>query len=251
MPSRFGCRQRRPQSNCRHGKRFAAKWERDRIEKDDVARQIITSFGDRSVQIGFMNAGWFDRQSIENALGAPVANYLENLPDGAELSLDFACPEQPATLQRYRGSINKGKWRIDFAHPPLDRQTLAGVLELAKREEKTKLDALDEDEADVLMEDVERDDFLHNMDVKRKGVTLSSEWSQGHLARLILSPALSPRLELRARSRTSGEGIQRAVRAKSPTAPRRGRGRSQTPGASRENASPSRRAQSLLAVGHE
>lgn len=120
-------------------------------------------------------------------LGQELTTLLCQPPDGTRLQIDFADASQPEVCLRFSGSINEGKWHITESHPPLDRQTFEDALSLARQDEEKEYELSSDEEAEAILRAVERDGYLHNMGVTRKGGRVCCEHDgMGFVARLIL-----------------------------------------------------------------
>lgn len=137
-------------------------------------------------RLGLRNRKWCVPGDLKEQVGARATRLLFRPPDGTEIEADFAVPDEPATYQRYRGTVREGALWIERTHPPLTHQALADALEIAAHESRTRITCRDEAEAIALEAAALRDSYLHDMDVKRRGATVRVEFDVGNLAKLLL-----------------------------------------------------------------
>jgi hypothetical protein len=135
-------------------------------------------------QVGLENHLLLRWSHLKDQLGKPLAKLLRHPPEGSTLECAFGRAEEPASCQRYCGTIHADTWRITATHPPLTPAVLREALQLAAHAEHTQHKALHEAEAAAVMQAVERDDYLYNMGVTQKGLTISCAYDAGHLAKL-------------------------------------------------------------------
>jgi hypothetical protein len=133
-------------------------------------------------QVGLLNNMWLSKRDLNRILGKPLADLLFHLPEGTVLEAAFAAEDQPATWQRYRGSVRHGTWEIDRSAPPLPAAVLLGALELAARRGRVAHRARDAAEAEAIMAAVRKDSYLHNMGVERRGATVRCQYDLGQLS---------------------------------------------------------------------
>lgn len=137
------------------------------------------------IQIGMTNYQLFTPKDLRSMAGKVLSKQIFSAPEGTELEVAFASEGCAPTYQRYIGVVNDGKWRIESSTPALTREALMEALELAKSDEKTEFEARDEAEAEAILKASETDEYLHNMGVKREGLTVKCEYDAGFLARVV------------------------------------------------------------------
>jgi len=137
-------------------------------------------------RLGFLDSGSLHWDALKMLLGKELTRTLSRAADGTILDLAFAAEGRPALIQRYRGPLAGGQWRIAETYPPLSADALKEGLELAARRDRERQKVRDDAEAEAVLALARRDPCLHDNKVERDGLTLSCEFDfDGALARAI------------------------------------------------------------------
>jgi hypothetical protein len=158
---------------------------KDQEELEHTYSDTSISMTPNGFKYGVSDTRFLEWDMVANNLGEKRTKQFRNTPAGSILEVAFADPSAPQTCQRYRGKIVERVWHIEATYPPLRAETLSAALELAKRADKTKFECRDEAEADAVMQAVAKDDYLYNMDVKRKGTVVKCAYDVGFLAKIL------------------------------------------------------------------
>jgi hypothetical protein len=134
--------------------------------------------------VGLLNRMWFNKRDLQAGLGSAVARLLLKPPEGTVLETGFAVADEPATYQRYRGTVRDGVWWIDQTYPRLSHEALAGAIEASAYESNATIRCRNEAEA-IALETAARHDADLYKTVQRKGQVVSVEFDTGNLARLL------------------------------------------------------------------
>lgn len=137
-------------------------------------------------RLGLLNRMWYRESDLEAALDAPLLELLLAPPDGTVLEAAFAVAGEPATYQRFRGTVINKRWRVDQSYPALTSEALAGMIATAADESKARIRCRDVAEATAVEQAARRSPHLHNMNVKRQESVVSAAFDTGNLAKLLL-----------------------------------------------------------------
>jgi hypothetical protein len=137
-------------------------------------------------RLGLLNRMWYGESDLEAALDAPLSELLLAPPDGTVLEAAFAVAGEPATYQRFRGTVFNKRWRVDQSYPALTSDALAGMIAIAVDESKARIRCRDVAEATAVEHAARRSPHLHNMNVKRQESVVSAAFDTGNLAKLLL-----------------------------------------------------------------
>ncbi len=128
-----------------------------------------------------------DDDFLVSYLGQELTDYIRRPPEGTGVCIDFADTDVPGICLRFSGTVVNGHWQIAESFPQLERQTLVEALSLARQQEQTEYELIDETEAGALLQAARRDAYLYNMGVTSEGNKIRCEHDgMGFVARLIL-----------------------------------------------------------------
>ena len=148
--------------------------------------QVVVDSAEGRVRLGLLSRMWFNRSNLEDQGGASLVEFLKRPPEGTAIEVNFAVDGEPATYHRFRGTVRKGKLRVDKAYPAITRAVLADAIRLAGPKSRSKVRCHDEAEAESLVQAARRSNGLHGMGVRRKGTLVGSEDLLGALPLLLL-----------------------------------------------------------------
>ncbi len=156
------------------------------VETLPEAQGILALGTSDGFEIGFLNRAWFLKSDLVQSVGKKLTQLLVHPPDGTVMEVNFAVENEVPTYQRFRGTVRGEMLWVEQSYPALTHNALAGAIEIAGYERKTKIKTRDEAEAQALEQAARRDNHLHDMQVKRKGLVVAVDFDSGNLAKLLL-----------------------------------------------------------------